>query len=339
MLTFPVSEPPADGTLREVAPGVHWTRVPLTLGVDFINVYVLDTGDGWTIVDSGMMTPQASATWAKLTGGPLAGRPVRRVIATHMHRDHVGYAGWLAARYDCPLWMTALEYAGAQASIAPDARELGAAALAFHRAAGWDEAAIANYRERLAGFAEGVYPLPASYRRVVDDERLLLGPLEWRAIVGRGHSPEHLSLASHAAGLLITGDQVLPGISTNVSLIATAPDADPLADWLASLAKVRNAVSDDVLVLPAHNPPFRGLHERIDELIAGYERSMERLQVALDRPQTAVGLIPAVFRRAVPLEHLWLASGATLARLNCLIGRGLARRERDADGIDWYCGT
>ncbi|WP_439955514.1 hypothetical protein, partial [Klebsiella pneumoniae] len=74
---------------------------------------------------------------------------------------------------------------------------------------------------------------------------------------------------------LISGDQVLPKISSNVSVFPTEPDGDPLTDWLNSLAKVKREVPDDVLVLPAHNEPFRGLHARLDHLARGHERGLE----------------------------------------------------------------
>jgi glyoxylase-like metal-dependent hydrolase (beta-lactamase superfamily II) len=253
-----------------------------------------------------------------------------------MHRDHVGLAGWLVERSGAPLWMTALEYAGAVRESSPEAAVLDSRALAFYRAAGWDNEAVSCVRDRLANFADGVYPLPAACRRVVDGEAIRIGGNDWHAVVGRGHSPEHMSLLCPALEVLIAGDQVLPGISTNVSVQPHDADGNPLAHWFESLAKVREAAGDEVIVLPAHGQVFRGLHERIAALIAGYEGTLERLVPALERPQRACDLFPVMFRRPIRPDLVWLASGEALAHLSCLIGRGLVRRNTAPDGTEWY---
>ncbi len=336
MLIYPLGEPPRRGEVREVVPGVLWMRIGLPIRVNHINVYALDDGDSWTLVDTGMANDDARATWTELLGGPLAGKPVGRLIGTHMHRDHVGLAGWLVERSGAPLWMTALEYAGAVRESSPEAAVLDSRALAFYRAAGWDNEAVSCVRDRLANFADGVYPLPATCRRVVDGEAIRIGGNDWHAVVGRGHSPEHMSLLCPALEVLIAGDQVLPGISTNVSVQLRDADGNPLAHWLESLAKVREAAGDEVIVLPAHGQVFRGLHERIAALIAGYEGTLERLVPALERPQRACDLFPVMFRRPIRPDLVWLASGEALAHLSCLIGRGLVRRNTASDGTEWY---
>src|SRR6202034_2795800 len=98
---------------------------------------------------------------------------------------------------------------------------------------------------------------------------------------------------------LISGDQVLPKISSNVSVFPTEPEADPLTEWLDSLAAIRVRVPDDVLVLPSHNEPFRGLHARLDQPMAGHERSLQRLGQELVTPKRAVDVFGLLFRRRV----------------------------------------
>jgi glyoxylase-like metal-dependent hydrolase (beta-lactamase superfamily II) len=181
-----------------------------------------------------------------------------------------------------------------------------------------------------------VHALPDSYRRVVDGEALEIGGRTWRAVVGRGHSPEHLCLYSSELRVLISGDQVLPRITSNVSVFPTEPDADPLSEWLESLASIRGQVPDDVLVLPSHNEPFRGLHARLDALIKGHEERLERVHGELARPKRAVDVFGALFRRPIDVKMLGFATGESIAHLNCLIGRGMAAREVDASGITWY---
>jgi glyoxylase-like metal-dependent hydrolase (beta-lactamase superfamily II) len=336
-LTFPFQSTPAPAEALEVAAGVRWLRMRLPMaGLNHINVWGLADGDGWTLVDTGMQTADTAADWQSALTGALQGRPVTRVICTHMHPDHVGMAGWLTRQHRCRLWMTRLEYVICRVLVADTGREAPADGVHFYRSAGWDEAALEHYKARFGGFGKAVHALPDSYRRVVDGEALEIGGRSWRAVVGRGHSPEHLCLYSPDLEVLISGDQVLPRISSNVSVFPTEPDADPLSEWLASLASIKERVPDDVLVLPSHNEPFRGLHARLDALIAGHEQRLAHVHGELGQPKRAVDVFGALFRRRVGIDMLGMATGESIAHLNCLIARRLAAREVDASGITWY---
>jgi glyoxylase-like metal-dependent hydrolase (beta-lactamase superfamily II) len=336
-LRYPFDGAPAPGEAREVAPGVMWLRMRLPMaGLTHINVWALADQDGWTLVDTGMQTEDTAANWQHALAGPLGGRAVRRVVCTHMHPDHIGMSGWLTRRHECRLWTTRLEYITCRMLVADTGREAPADGVRFYRAAGWDEAALEHYRARFGGFGKAVHALPDSYRRVQDGEDLLIGEVSWRAVVGRGHSPEHLCLYSPALTVMISGDQVLPRISSNVSVFPTEPDADPLREWLESLAQIRTRVNDDVLVLPSHNEPFHGLHTRLAGLIEGHERRLERVLQELAQPKRAVDVFSALFRRPVSVDMLGMATGESIAHLNCLMGRNLAQREADPAGVLWY---
>jgi glyoxylase-like metal-dependent hydrolase (beta-lactamase superfamily II) len=245
-------------------------------------------------------------------------------------------SGWLTRQHDCRLWTTRLEYITCRMLVADTGREAPVDGVRFYRSAGWDDAALEHYRARFGGFGKAVHALPDSYRRVVDGEDLMIGGTLWRAVIGRGHSPEHLCLYAPALSALISGDQVLPRISSNVSVFPTEPDADPLREWLESLAAIKERVPDDVLVLPSHNEPFRGLHARLEALIDGHERRLARVLEELAQPKRAVDVFGALFRRPVGLEMLGMATGESIAHLNCLLGRGVALREPDAAGVLWY---
>lgn len=220
--------------------------------------------------------------------------------------------------------------------VADTGREAPRDAIRFYQAAGWDSAAIEHYKTRFGGFGKMVYALPDSFRRLSDGDRLMIGGQEWQAVVGRGHSPEHLCLYCPQLRLLISGDQVLPKITSNVSVFPTEPEADPLSDWLESLASIRSRVPDDVLVLPSHNKPFRGLHERLQQLIQGHERSLQILLESLATPKTAVQVFGILFRRPVSGPALDMASGESIAHLNCLIRRGQVVKHLDDAGVAWY---
>jgi len=336
-LTYPFAAAPEPGQAIEVAPGVRWLRMRLPMAaLNHINVWALHDDGGWTLVDTGMDTPDTVASWQGAFAGALAPHPVVRVICTHMHPDHIGMAGWLTRQHGCRLWTTRLEYVTCRMLVADTGREAPADGVRFYHAAGWDDSALEHYRARFGGFGKAVYALPDSYRRVVDGEELRIGGRAWRAVVGHGHSPEHLCLHCPELQVLISGDQVLPRITSNVSVFPTEPDADPLTDWLESLASIKQRVSDDVLVLPSHNEPFRGLHARLDALIDGHEDQLDRLLAELATPRRAVDVFSLLFRRRVGVEMLSMATGESVAHLNCLMHRGLAAREVDAAGVVWY---
>jgi glyoxylase-like metal-dependent hydrolase (beta-lactamase superfamily II) len=258
------------------------------------------------------------------------------VICTHLHPDHVGLAGWIVRKFDCRLWMTRLEYFQCRMLVADTGREAPEDGVRFFKAAGWDEDAIENYKARFGGFGKAIYALPDSYRRLSDGEDFDIGGRTWRVVTGQGHSPDHACLWCPELDVLISGDQVLPRISSNVSVFPTEPEADPLTDWLTSLAKVKASVPDSVLVLPAHNDPFHGLHARIDHLIGGHERGLSRLEKKIAEPRRVIDVFGALFARPIGPDLLGMATGEALAHLNCLIGRGLVTRQADDDGVAWY---
>lgn len=337
-LIYPFATPPEVGEVTEVADGVVWIRMPLPFTLDHINLWGIRDGAGWAVVDTGVQTPDTVAAWQKLIRGPLGGGPVTRVIVTHMHPDHVGMAGWLTRRFQCPLYMTRLEYLTCRVLVADTGREAPHDGVEFYRRAGWDADALETYRARFGGFGRHVYQLPDSYRRLVDGEVLRIGAHDWRVLIGNGHSPEHACLVCDALGVMISGDQVLPRISSNVSVFPTEPEADPLGDWMDSLERVRREVGDEVLVLPAHNMPFRGLHARLDALARGHRVSLERLERTLAEPRRAIDTFGALFARRIEGSSglLGMATGEALAHLNHLRHQGRIRAEADADGVLWY---
>jgi glyoxylase-like metal-dependent hydrolase (beta-lactamase superfamily II) len=339
LLSYPFEGPPARGQTTEVAPGVHWIRMPLPYALNHINLWALDDGDGWALVDTGVRNEETAQVWRELFANAPDRRSLSRVIVTHMHPDHVGMSGWLTRKFGVRLWMTPLEYLSCRAMVSDTGREAPPDAIDFYRRAGWGAAAIEAYRARFGNFGKHIHPLPDSFRRLDDGEELVIGRNVWQVIVGTGHSPAHACLYCAALKLLISGDQVLPRISSNVSVYPTEPDADPMSGWLDSLARIRREVPDDVLVLPAHNECFRGLHARIDALDRGQQRALERLRRTLREPRRAIDVFGALFARPIgeaDMPLLGMATGESLACLNHLLRRGDAVSWADADGVVWY---
>jgi glyoxylase-like metal-dependent hydrolase (beta-lactamase superfamily II) len=336
-LDYPFPEAPASGDALEVAPGVLWIRMPLPFTLAHINLWAIADGERWTLVDSGLRSPETASAWSRLHEGALRRRPPSRLIVTHMHPDHVGMAGWITRRGGCELWMTRLEYLTCRVLVADTGRDAPDEGIRFYRRAGWNDEAIEHYRARFGEFGKHTYALPDSYRRISDGETIRIGDHDWQVVVGSGHSPEHACLYCPSLRLLVSGDQVLPRISSNVSVFPTEPNADPLGDWLASLARIRRIVPDDVLVLPAHNLPFRGLHARIDDLITGHLDGLAQLRERIAQPSRVVDVFGALFARPIDTPHLLsMATGETLAHLNHLVARGEAAAEADAAGVSWY---
>lgn len=334
----PIAEPEAgSGLASEIAPGVLWMRMPLAGSLAAINVWALADGETWTIVDTGLANADTIEAWEVAAQCTLAGRRVDRVAVTHFHGDHSGMVGWLHARFGTALWITRLEYMTLRLGAAETPGAPPAATLDFYRRAGLDSGWIEAYRQRFGHMQAVMTPPPAQFRALADGDSLRTGDIEWRVVVGKGHSPEHACLWAPEARLLISGDQVLPRISSNVSVYAIEPAADPLSDWLRTLARIRDIVPDDVLVLPGHGRPFRGLHARIGALIRGHEEGLERLQAMLGEPRRAVDVFPALFRRT-PEDGMvrGMATGEALAHLVCLQTRGVAAATPDPDGVTWW---
>lgn len=335
-LVYPHEIPPEPGEAIEVADGVLWLRQPLPFQLDHINVWALRDHDGWTLVDTGVRMKAAMEVWEQAFAGPLGGAPVKRVICTHMHPDHCGLAGWLVEKFDCRLWMTRLEYITCRMLAADTGKEAPEDGERFYRAIGWSEAQIAGWRARFGGFGKAIHHMPESYRRIEDGQFIEIDGKAWRVVMGNGHSPEHACLFREEGKVMISGDQVLPRISSNVSVWPTEPDADPLTDWLDSLAKLERELPADALVLPSHGLPFLGLHERTRALTRGHERSLERLMRLLKEPKRAIDTFGSLFARPVGDDMMGMATGESLAHLNCLKGRGLAYAAPDEHGVLWW---
>ena len=334
-LRFPVATPPQPGETLPIAPGVLWLRMPLPFALDHINLWLIEDGPGWTIVDTGYAMPEAKAAWERIFAAHLGGRPVTRIVVTHFHPDHIGLAGWLAERWRVRLWITEKEWLYARV-MSRGSDDFMALRCDFGRRAGLDMAASELFGEREKGYRRGVPSVPPAFRRIADGMVLDIGGREWRVVVGEGHAPELACLYCDEAGVLIAGDQVLPRISPNVSVHPHEPGGDPLAQYLASLAKLREAVPAETLVLPSHNLPFFGLHARIDELAAHHAKRCEELLAVLNRPQSAVDVLPVLFRRPLDSHQTAFALGEALAHLHYLEGRGALDRLHGPDGVDRF---
>lgn len=331
--------PPELGETIQVAPGVEWVSMPLHMSLKYINVWLIDDGDGWTIVDTGLPYDESREAWRKLLGERVTEtKPLKRVIITHMHPDHVGLAGWLCHKWGAELWMSRLEYITCRMLVADTGREAPKAGTDFYKRAGWSEDQLEHYRKRFGSFGRGVTPMPDAYRRLSDGDAFEMAGQTWEVIMGSGHSPEHACLFCPALNVVISGDQLLPRISSNVSVHPTEPAANPLSDWITSCKKMKSRLPEDVLVLPAHNEPFTGAHKRLQHLVDGHFVALGRLKqrLASDGAMTVLDTFTCIFGRAIKEDEVGMASGEAIAHLNFLVEQGDVRVETKENGVDLY---
>ncbi|NBD21527.1 MBL fold metallo-hydrolase [Aquabacterium fontiphilum] len=338
---------PAVGQSMPLMAGLRWVRMPLPFALDHINLWVLDdkdeAGPGWTVVDTGVATAAIRQAWEALWTGELAGHPLLRVVATHMHPDHVGNAQWLIERFSgaepARLWMSATDHLAALLACKETTGYGGERAATYFRSHGLlDEGAAAQIRERGDYYASMVPDVPRTYRRLRDGMTVHIGERAWQCIAGYGHSPEHISLYDARDGVLIAGDMMLPSISTNVSVVDMEPEADPLGLFLDSVRALR-ALPADTLVLPSHGRPFKGLHDRITALETHHAHRLDDVMACARRaPVSAAELLPVLFRRQLDLHQTTFAMGEAVAHLNHLWHRGQLTRARDSEGV-WRFST
>lgn len=314
----------------EMAEGVLLLRLPLPFALNHINVYLVDEGDGWTLVDCGLDTPEARAIWEAVLGSrEFGGRPVRQIVVTHHHPDHVGLAGWLAARCGAPVRMTAGELAVA-GRYADAARDVVAERTPLWHEHGLPGPVAAALMAHMPRYAVQVHALPAHVDPIDTGRPLQLGGRSWRPVIGRGHSPEHLSLLEEAGDLMLGGDQVLPKITPNIA-VWPGGDPDPLRSYLASLEAFAG-IPSRTLLLPSHKQPLWGIGTRVEEIRAHHEDRLQAVWRACELQMTCYEMLPALFGRPLRHEEVGFGLGEAIAHLNFLQSEGVLASALDPAG-------
>ena len=337
-LRYPWDVPPAEGEATEVAPGVLWFRLPLPMKLDHVNVYALDEGDSWTVIDTGFASRRGKDIWRGLMAGPLGGKPISRVVVTHHHPDHIGLAGWLQTEFGAELVTTRTAWLTAR-MLTLDVQEVPLAeSLSFYRKAGM-AAALYDKRasERPFNFSDVVAPLPLGFTRIRQDDVIRMGGRDWEVHIGNGHAPEHATFWSRDDNLVIAGDQILSSISPNIGVYPTEPMADPIGEWLEACERLLPLAHEDHLVLGGHKLPFTGLPTRLKQLIENHHSALRRLLTHIDTPKSASECFGSLFKRNIGEAEYGLALVEAVAHLSHLYQAGEATRAlREADGAWVY---
>jgi glyoxylase-like metal-dependent hydrolase (beta-lactamase superfamily II) len=332
-LAYPVAEPPRPGETIAIAPGILWARIPLPFRLDHVNVYLIDDGEGWAVLDTGIGNDATRAVWDALVAGPLAGRSLTRLIVTHFHPDHIGLAGWMCERFGLPLSTSQTSYLScANISLSPGALD-AKPYRDFYLRHGLDAETTRRVATQGHGYLKMVSGLPPTFRRLVAGDVLHIGRRSFEVLTGNGHAPEQVMLYCAADNIFLTADQVLAKITPNISVWAVDPQGDPLGLYLRSLGEIRARIPADALVLPGHQLPFHGLHLRMDQLVAHHEARCAAIAAACaTAPRSAAELVPVIFHRGLDPHQMSFAFSEVQAHVNYMLGRGeLAWLEGDDD--------
>jgi glyoxylase-like metal-dependent hydrolase (beta-lactamase superfamily II) len=354
-LDYPLGDalPDVGGTI-EVAPGIKWIRMALPFALNHINLWLLrdeqedphnpgHMRQGWTVVDCCISRPESKAQWETIFKTQLEGLPILRVIVTHMHPDHIGLAHWLCDRWTtadhvCRLWISSTDYNAAKMGTQFTTGFGGEAAAQFFAAHGLTNPDSVEKIKARTGYYPNLVPdVPKGYARLLDGKTVAIGSgenrHEWRCISGYGHAPEHIALHCPALNVLISGDMILPRISTNVSVYDLEPEANALALFLESIDKFLSLPAD-TLTLPSHGKPFRGLHTRITQLHDHHrDRLEEVMQACAAHPCSAADILPIMFKRELDVHQTTFAMGEALAHLHLLWFDGKLQRHLGPDAV------
>lgn len=324
------SAAPAVGELIKVLPGVYWLKMPLPFELDHINLYLLEEEDGWTLVDCGLAGKHSQLIWQQVFDRYCADKPVTRIVVTHYHPDHLGSAGWLCRKWNVPLYITQAEYDTAARFLTGGESETERFKSYLYQL-GVDDAEYQAVTAATDSMRHVYDPLPDNVCWLRAGDKLRIDQHDWDLQSSIGHSPEHCSLYCHELGLLISGDQVLQHISSNVSLTLDDIGKNPLADWFEGLESLQN-LPESTLVLPSHNDPFYGLHKRAHELRLEHLQLLKKVKLACKDKLTVAEIARVIYERKLNNFTLLLALGEALAHAQYLYEKGELVRNESEDG-------
>lgn len=333
ILQYPFQQVPEAGTKFNVAPGVYWLRFPLPFALDHINLWLLDDGDGWLLVDSGFDTRESRAIWQHLWAQELDGKPITRVLVTHYHPDHMGLAHWVSQHWQAPVLMSRGEWQMAQEAFALTDADLQQHSGGFLRQHGLPPRHVQAITGRGNTFRDSMEQVPSVQQWLAEGDTVQTHSGDWQVLIGRGHAPEHVCLYNAEHKVFISGDQILPTISSNLMVRYSQPNADPVSEFVQSQQRLQQVLPADTFVLPSHGLPFYGVHERLTALVGHHVEQLHELQqaCATGNGLTAYDALPVLFKRELDSHQMMFAMGESIAHLNRLWRKEEVQRVQQAN--------
>lgn len=333
-LHYPFDSVPSKGEFLNVAPGVEWFRIPIPFELNHINLWLLEDKDGYTLVDTGINSSHSREIWKELLESHFAEKKLKRIVITHFHPDHFGLARWLQKKTGAGVYCSAETVERVEFLLERAESEGVDGRLKFYRDHHIDGELI--FEEFLKGnlYRDIISGKPDSISILKDGEKIIVGEYEWSVIMAYGHAPGHITLHCEDLALLISGDQILPTITSNVSVHADLPEEDPLKAYLESLDCFKE-ISGDTLVLPSHGGVFKGIHTRIEELRVHHDVMLERVLKLCAVNQSITSLLPKIFRRKMEGINQVLAFGEALAHINYLCAMEQVSMVEDSEPLSY----
>ena len=322
---------PEFGTVTKVADDLFWARFTLPFRLNHINLYIIDTPDGWVLIDAGINAETTAAQWRALLDGPLATQPVHKIIVTHHHVDHIGFAGPLCEMTGAPLFMSAGEETKARWLLEQDDEDFAKLVERTYRAYGLDEANCALARSDKGRFARHVAPIPQAAHLKAGDKILSRnGCFEVR--LDEGHSQSHIGLIDQERGLYIAMDFLLPRISPNISVDLRDLSKDLLGAYLSYLDGIKQ-MDESWHIFPGHDWPFTKGASRAKDLISHHHERLDALCIAAaNGPLTVDEAMGTLFGKRFEAHELYFASGEARAHLTHLVATGRMNLHKDMNG-------
>jgi len=333
-LEYPLSATPNPGEAVQVCPGVFWMRLPIPFELNHINVWLLEDGDGYTLIDTGISARNTREAWEKIFENVIKDKQILKIIVTHFHPDHFGLCNWLCDRTNAGYFASKETLERVDFLLDVEDKDNIETRMEFYQRHEVND--VEFFEDFLKGslYAAVVSGAPTQHNILKDGENIEIGENNWQVIMTYGHAPGHINLYCEALNILISGDQVLPTITSNVSVHADQPEANPLAEYLQSFGKLA-FLPETTMVLPSHGKVFKGVHVRIAEVIAHHNETLDKVFTLCEKPCSASDLMPNLFRRKLEGINSVLAFGETLAHLNYLCEQGRLMRTLSDDKYNY----